>query len=206
MKAMNIAIRLRPIVLLASFILLSACGTTPPTNFYTLSAEIPQVTPPTSATNKVVVGIGPVEVADYLDRNQIVTRSGQTRLNLTEVDHWAGPMENNIANILAINLSRLLPDTRPIARPWPDADTEYRVLLKISRFDSDPAGRVQLNASWAIQLEHTHDIAVIREANISQPPAGKDYDGITQSMSLALATLSEEIALELGKMTSTSTK
>jgi uncharacterized lipoprotein YmbA len=201
MKAMNKATRLGPIALLTSILLLAACGTTPPTNFYTLSAEIPQGISPASATNRVVVGIGPVEVADYLDRNQIVTRSGQTRLNLTELEHWAGPIESNIANILAINLSHLLPDTHPIARPWPDADAEYHILLKITRFDSDPTGKVQLNASWGIQREHTHDIIVIRDAKITQPSTGENYDDITQTMSLALATLSEEIALELGKMT-----
>ncbi len=201
---MNIVTRLRPIALLASIFLLTACGTTPPTNFYTLSAEVPQGMPPASAANRVIVGIGPVEVADYLDRNQIVTRSGKTRLNLTELDHWAGPIESNIANILAINLSHLLPDTHPIARPWPDADAEYHVLLKISRFDSDPTGEVQLNASWGIQLKRAHNLVVIRDANITQPSAGKSYDDITQTMSLALATLSEEIALELGKMTSAS--
>lgn len=204
MKAMNKATRLKSIALLTSILLLTACGTTPPTSFYTLSAEIPQGIPPASATNRVVVGIGPVEVADYLDRNQIVTRSGQTRLNLTEVDHWAGPIEGNIANILAINLSRLLPDTHPIARPWPDADAEYHVLLKITRFDSDPGGTVQLSASWGIQLERTHDLVVIRDTNITQPTAGIDYDEITQTMSHALATLSEEIALELGKLTNAS--
>jgi uncharacterized lipoprotein YmbA len=196
--------RLRAIMLMAAALLLTACGTTSPTSFYTLSAEVPRSTLPANTNNRVIVGIGPVEVADYLDRNQIVTRSGQTRLNLTDYDHWAEPIDSNIASILATNLSHLLPNTHPIARPWPDADAEYHVLVKITRFDAEPTGKVQLNASWAIQLERTHDIVVIRDAIITQPSAGQDYDAITQSMSLALATLSEEIALKLGKMTDAS--
>ena len=184
--------------------LLAACGTTPPTKFYTLSAEVPPGTSPANTTARVIVGIGPVEVAAYLERNQIVTRSGQTRLILTELDHWAEPIESNIANILATNLSRLLPATHPIARPWSDAEAEFHVLLKITRFDSDPAGEVQLNASWGIQGDRTHKIAVIRETSITQPSAGTGYEAITRNMSLALASLSEEIALELGKMTTAS--
>jgi uncharacterized lipoprotein YmbA len=191
-------------MLLMAAWLLAACGTTPPTKFYTLSAEVPQGTLLANTIDRVIVGVGPVEVAAYLERNQIVTRSGQTRLNLTELDHWAEPIESNIADILATNLSRLLPATHPIARPWSDAQAEYHVLLKITRFDSNSTGEVQLNASWGIQRDRARKIAVIREATITQPAAGKGYEAIARNMSLALASLSEEIALELGKMTSTS--
>jgi len=184
--------------------LLAACGTTPRTKFYTLSAEIPQATLPAITAERVIVGIGPVEVAAYLERNQIVTRRGKTRLNLTELDHWAEPIEGNIANILATNLSRLLPATHPIARPWSDADAKFHVLLKITRFDSNPGGEVQLKANWGIQRDRTHKIAIIRDTTITQSSLGEGYDAITRNMSLALATLSEEIALELGKMTNAS--
>jgi uncharacterized lipoprotein YmbA len=204
MKAMMKKQILKTTTLLMAGWLLAACGTTPPTKFYTLSAEIPQDTQPVNLTDRVIVGIGPIEVAAYLERNQIVTRSGQTRLNLTELDHWAEPIESNIANILATNLSRLLPATHPIARPWSDAEAEFHVLLKITRFDSDPVGEVQLNASWGIQQDRAHKIVVIRETSITQPSVGEGYDAITRNMSLALATLSEEIAQELGKMTSAS--
>ena len=153
---------------------------------------------------RVIVGIGPVEVAAYLERNQIVTRSGKTRLKLTELDHWAEPIEDTIANVLATNLSRLLPATHPIARPWSDADAEFHVLLKITRFESNSTGEVQLTASWGIQQDRTHKIAIIRDTTISQPSVGEGYDAITRNMSLALAALSEEIALELGNMTSAS--
>lgn len=191
--------KLCTIILTVGTMLLAACGTTPPTRFYTLSAEAQQQTA-ADKTRSVVVGIGPIEVAPYLERNQIVTRTGQTRLNLTEFDRWAEPIENNIANVLAVNLSRLLPTTQPIVRPWADAGAEYHVLVKILRFDSNPGGDVQLNVSWGIQQSSTHSMPVIREANISQPSAGEDYEAITKNMSVALAVLSEEIASELGKL------
>ena len=184
-----------------TMLLLAACGTTPPTRFYTLSAEAPQKSG-AGQTRSVVVGIGPIEVAPYLERNQIVTRTGQTRLNLTEYDRWAEPIENNIGNVLAINLARLLPTTQPIVRPWSEAGAEYHVLLKVQRFDSDAEGNIQLNASWGIQLRSARSMPVIRDASITQPSAGKDYESITKNMSAALATLSEEIAAELGNLIS----
>lgn len=193
--------KLCTIILIAGTMLLAACGTTPPTRFYTLSAEAPLYAGE-SKSRDVVIGIGPTEVAPYLERSQIVTRSGQTRLKLTEFDRWAEPVENNIANVLAVNLSRLLPTAQPIVRPWSDAGAEYHVLLKVQRFDSDPEGNVQLNASWGIQLSSAHTMPLIRDAAISQPSAGTDYEAITKNMSTALATLSEEIAVELAKLIS----
>ncbi len=192
--------RLRSFALLAVVALLSACGTTAPTNFYTLSAETAEQAPP-GEQKRVLVGIGPVEVAAYLERSQIVTRPGPTRLSLTELNHWAEPVESNVAGVLATNLSRLLPSVHPIARPWTDAEAEYHVLVKILRFDSDSAGNVQLIANWGIQVHATRSMPLIRDAAIRQASIGEDYEAITKNMSLALAKLSEEIALELGKLT-----
>lgn len=188
---------LRFIGLAAIALLIAGCGTTPPTRFYALSPEIPAVADAQMAQQKVIVGIGPIEVAPYLERNQIVTRTGPTRLKVEEFDRWAASIESNIADVLAINLSRLMPDTRPIVRPWPEVDAEYKVLIKFLRFDSDAAGNVQIQASWGIQLRSTQSMALIRDANIFQPSIGEDYTAITENMSTALATLSTQIAAAL---------
>ena len=191
---------IRALALLAVTALLAACGTTPPTNFYTLSPEVAGQPPAAENDHRILVGIGPIEVSAYLERNQIVTRPGPTRLNLTELDHWAEPLESNVANVLATNLSRLLPGIHPIARPWADARAEYQVLLKIQRFDADSEGNVQLSVNWAIQLDSTRSIPLIRDSAITQTSIGADYEAITKNMSLALATLSKEIALELDNL------
>ena len=192
-----LTIRFRLIILLVTA-MLSACATTPPTKFYTLSAQVTEQDNPAVSPRKVIVGVGPIEVAPYLERNQIVTRIGQTRLKLTEFDHWAAPIEDTIANVLATNLSRLLPAAEPIARPWVDADAKYHVLVKILRFDGNATGEVRLDAKWGIQLSGEQRIPVVRDAAIVQPSLGEDYESITQNMSLALAALSEQIARELG--------
>lgn len=183
-------------------LLVSACGTTPPTNFYTLHPEIPIQGEHHSDENKIIIGIGPVEISPYLERNQIVTRTGDTRLNLTDLDHWAAPLEDTIANVLAVNLSRLLPETQPIFRPWSGAETQYHVFIKILQFDSDVKGNVQLKANWAIQNDHSQNISLIRYAGIDQASIGEDYESITKNLSSALALFSREISLELAELTS----
>jgi len=194
-------LRLLGLALITLFI--TGCGTTPPTRFYALTAEAPMADtqqdvslnqPP---SHKIIVGIGPIEVAPYLERNQIVTRSNGTRLNVIEFDRWAASIEDNIAGVLAINLSRQLPQTQPMVRPWPDAKAEYHVMVKFLQFDADEAGNVQLQASWGIQLRSTQDMPVIRDARIALPSIGADYAAITQNMSNALTGLSTQIATAL---------
>lgn len=198
---MSISIKfLRLVTLALASLLVSACGTTPPTNFYTLHPDIPAQIKRDSNLDKIIIGIGPVEVSPYLDRNQIVTRTGDTRLNLTDIDHWAAPLEDTIANVIAVNLSRLLPETQPIFRPWSEAQTQYHVLIKMLQFDSDATGNVQLKANWAIQDDDSQDIAFIRYAVIDQASIGADYESITKNMSSALGSFSTEISLALADL------
>jgi len=188
-----------PYLAIITAVLLTACGTTPPTTFYTLSAEA-QGEAGARDARAIVVGIGPVEVAPYLERSQIVRRTGRTRLQLAEYDRWAEPIENNIASVLSDNLARLMPTIQPIVRPWSEAGAEYHVLVKVLRFDSDADGRVVLNVDWGIQQDGSHSMPVVRRTRIEQMSEGSDYDSITRAMSAALTVLSEAIAVELSKM------
>ena len=55
-----------------------------------------------------VVAVGPVAIPDYLDRPQILTRSGPSELQLAEFERWAGSLEKDVSRVLAENLSTLL--------------------------------------------------------------------------------------------------
>lgn len=186
--------------LVLSTLLIAACATTPPTHFYTLSAEAPETPSDIAPDQRRIIGVGPIAVSPYLERNQIVKRTSATRLDVNDINHWAEPIETNISRIIATNLGRLMPDTQPIVRPWADADVEHHVLVNVTRFDADPAGNVLLEADWGIRLESRQRMPLIRHASITQATLGEDYAAITHAMSLALARLSEQIALELKKM------
>ena len=177
---------------------LGACASTEPTRFYALSAETPAASP--STTPRTIVGVGPIEVAPYLERGQIVTRDSRNRLSLAEFDQWAEPIETNISNVIAANLDTQLPTIQAIVRPWPDADAEYTVVVKFSRFDADKEGNVLLAADWGIQNRREQSIPVIRDSRIRLTGQGSDYTAIAASMSTALATLSQEIATELDRL------
>lgn len=72
-------------------VLLTACGRSAPTHFYLLDSGQPPLT--ADALPAISLGIAPVSVPDYLDRNGLVRRSdGQARLEVSELDIWAEPL------------------------------------------------------------------------------------------------------------------
>jgi uncharacterized lipoprotein YmbA len=179
-------------------VMLASCSTTPEPRFYTLGAVAPtaqggQVT----MDNKVLLGISPVDISPYLDRSEIVTRSGSTQVKLATYDRWAEPLEDMIASAVAENIVRLKPATRAIARPWPEAEVDYMLAIKIKRFDADAKGNIELAASWGIIEQKARKMKTIRESVIRQQGSGADFDAIAQAMSKALLALSSEIAKEL---------
>jgi len=177
---------------------LSACGKTPAARFYTLSSMAsPSAADHTSKKGNTIIGIGPVKVAAYLDRSEIVTRSSPTTIELASFDRWAEPFESMIASSLAENISTMLPSVQAIVDPWPEADIDYQLVIKITKFDSDKDGNIQLYASWGILQYTTRTISSVTESKISVPGSAGDYDAITISMSKALVKLSEEIAAKL---------
>jgi uncharacterized lipoprotein YmbA len=177
---------------------LVGCSTSHPTHFYTLAPTAARATADAAQGQRpVIVAVGPVEVSAYLDRSQIVVREDQTRLRLADFHQWGEPLARNIARVIAENLYALHPQAHPIVQPWSDLPSDYKVVVKILRFDSDPQGRVRLRASWAVLDGKTRRYLAIRDSDISVSARSADYADIALAMSEALRELSEDIAQAL---------
>ncbi|GAB6190600.1 PqiC family protein [Desulfocastanea catecholica] len=50
----------------------------------------------------------PVEIPDYLNRPEIMTRKGRNTVELAEFNRWAGSFKESITAVLAENLGLLL--------------------------------------------------------------------------------------------------
>ena len=198
---MKIINKLQIIFTVGVFLSMAACSTTPEARFYTLS---PMASPPGSSeksiADKHILGIGPVKVAAYLDRSEIVTRSSPTHVELAGFDRWAEPFEDIVASTLAKNISLLLPSVHPIIDPWPEANIEYQLVLKIKKFESNKDGKVTLDVSWGILQHSNRKMKAVYESNIILPGSSGDFDEITKNMSLAIAELSKEVVAELKKL------
>ncbi len=188
--------RLRLGFVLIFLMVLVACSTSKPAKFYTLNSlaqSTTENTPPSGRT--VTVGIGPVTIPDYLDRPQIVTRTSQNELNISEFNRWAGSLDTNVTRVLVENLSALLSPESISVTQWERAGTvDYRIAVDVIRLDAMPDGTVLLKAQWAIQAKPGTLALTARESSFSERIDGESYNARVAAMSRALADLSQEIA------------
>ena len=185
-------------IILCAIGLLTACASTP-TQFYTLEAQSQRpVVSNTVIAKKTLIGIGPLSLPALLDRRQIVTRAENNSVQLAEFDQWAAPLKDNVLAVLSKNVATLQPNAIVRAYPWNAfGDVDYRVIVDISRFDTQLGKSANLEASWAIMEEKNHTIVSNGQANIKQPLNDASYNSAAQALSQLLSNLSQQIALAL---------
>ncbi len=181
-------------VLLMGF---SGCATTQSTRFYLLSSLPQPQTPATGQGEKtnLTLGIGPINIPEYLQRPQIVTRSSRNALELAEFHNWAEQLKSNIAQVVAENLSILLATDQVELYPWPlQSSIDYQVIINVIQFDRNPAGKAVLLAHWSLTDGRGQPVLMGETSHITVQPKGRDYESLVGALSKALADLSREIA------------
>jgi len=200
-----IAVAKRPTLMLATLalaLLVSGCGrplggTPTPSRFYMLTPILAPASSESAAasTRAPTIGVTLVELPDHLRREEIVTRSSENRVDLADLDRWAGQLDANISNVLALNLSTLVPSDRVIVLPSSrSVPLSYRVHVDIARFEQGPGGNVELIAVWQVFRGDGSRLLTMQRADISSPVSGTGYDAIVAAMSRALSDLSRQIA------------
>jgi uncharacterized protein len=189
-------IRILPIIITISLLL--GCSTTsPPPKFYTLSslASSKSAEAPPLKSDIPVVGIGPVEIPDYLDKPEIVTRTATNELLVSEFNLWGGSLKTDIMRVLIENISSLLGSEPVTVVAWrAHIPGSYRIPIYLYRLDAISDGTILLRAKWGIVAKDGKTIDTIRESSITKPAKGKEYNDIVSAMSDVLTDLSKEIA------------
>jgi uncharacterized protein len=148
----------------------------------------------TSAGAQLVVGVGPVEFPDYLRRLPVVKRVAPNRVDLSDEERWAEPLDKNFVRVLSENLATLLNTQRIEKYPWPVKDRiDYQVEVNVERFETTSDGQTQLSASWIIR-DGASDKILYASRTAAGAPAGPDELSASAALSGDLATLSREIA------------
>ncbi len=178
-------------------ITVGGCATSQPTRFYILSAaEDPARAgeTPCPEGSPAAIGIGPVGLPKHLDRPQIMTRKGENELHLSELDEWAEPLEDNIADVIARNL-RSLTCTRVETFPWRESEKiGYRLSVTIVRLDGTPGKQARLDALWSISDEKAERTICTRESRYAEPVSTDTHEALVSAYSRLLASLSRDIA------------
>ncbi|MFZ5761054.1 MAG: PqiC family protein [Thermodesulfobacteriota bacterium] len=188
-------------VLFCALVGFTACATTPPARFYTLSSlPGPGKAQAISTTQRrQVVGIGPIALAQYLDHPAITTRSGDTTLVRSEFDRWGGTLADEISRVLVENMGTLLPGERFLVLPWLEtAAIDYRMQLHITRFEAERQQAVTLNVAWLLFDREGRTPLASGDVALREPVRAEGYGEVTAAMSRALAELSRQIAAAIG--------
>jgi uncharacterized protein len=178
-------------------LILGGCGSTQPSRFYTLDSigNHGVGTQSTLADYNISVSIGPVDIPVYLDRPQIVSRTSQNELTLSEFDRWGGSLKDDIVRVLSENLTEILSQNSVFVSPWGRGNVStYRVTIDIRRFDAMPEGNVLLNAQWTIVGKEGKQILRMRESLITEAITAQTYSAKVSAMNRALEKLSRDIA------------
>lgn len=176
-------------------VLLAACaGTSAPTQFYTLAGTVEAPAAPAQAGKRLSIGIGPVILADYLDRPQIVVRGSPYKVALADFDQWAAPLDTAMPTVLAGNLASLLPQDNVVIvpQPYPIA-LDYQVRININRFDVDQAGNAVTEAQWQIFDVKKSAVVATRNSTLREA-GGAGTEAAVAALSRTLGALSREMA------------
>ena len=193
-------LRRRPVAA-ATFglLLLAACAETSPTRFYTLSnvGTSPSASE-NAAANRLAVGVGPISLPQYLDRPQVVRRSGPNTFDLAGFDSWGEPLEDMFPRVVAENLSALLATDRVFVIPRRRLPTvDYQVEIEVLRFDAEVGGDAVLVARWEI-FDGDGKQLRLDKSTVSEPVAapvvGDSYEPVVAAMSATVAAFSQQLA------------
>ncbi|MDJ0828972.1 MAG: PqiC family protein [Desulfobacterales bacterium] len=185
--------QIRRWMIAAALFAVIGCATTPPPNFYQL--EETASTQLSGLERGIAVGVGPVNVAPYLDRPQVVIRGMGHKLELSEFNRWVEPLTDSIPRVIIVSLSNLLETTRVyrVPRRNETIPLEFRTEIDIARFDGTLGGDALLVARWT--LYGRQETALLTKVSIIREPAGgNDFDNLIAAQNRALQRFSREIA------------
>ncbi len=184
-------------VLLAA-VVVAGCGSTPRSNHYLLTSGAEDV--PTGDTPSL--GVGPVTVPEYLNRDPLVYRRSQNQLQISNEERWAEPLQDGITRVLALNLAAQLNTGNVQAFPYharrrPDMGVKLRVL----RMDAE-ASSARLVAEWLLYRPATGE-ALERRLTTLETAIDPEQDlpaQIPGAYSTLLWDLAEEISGRISEL------
>jgi uncharacterized lipoprotein YmbA len=174
---------------LALALLACACSTTQQPRYYTLE---PLRAADAVPATRVSVLVEPVAVPAEVDRPQIVRATQANEVAIEDLHRWAAPLQDNVATVLADDLSARL-GTRDVATSaelrgaW-----RYRVSVDIREFRSRLGEDARLGASWSVR--RADGATRTGFSSVREAAGGSDFAALAAAHSRALWRMAGEIS------------
>jgi uncharacterized protein len=191
-------------VALTSFVC-SGClffSSSPVPRFYTLHSTVNFAeTAKLDIAPKLIIGIGPVEVPEYQNRPQIVTRNKEGLLTFAQFERWGESLDSGIGGLILENLTEIFPQADFQIFPCNfSIPLDYQVMVNIVQLESQLDKDVFLTTQWTIIDSRTKEMLLTKRSQIRQEINPHTYSGLAQALSKACSALSVEIAENLSKL------
>ncbi len=181
--------------------LLGACsigGSSPKTQFFTLSPVKGAGAPPTAHVAPITVTA--FRVPETLDRREMVRKTGATRLDVLGTDRWGAPLGALARSVLAQDLTDRLPPGAVVAPTAAKTGSGVRYLaVDVATFMPEASGETVLDGEWSLVAAPGAPPAIHRRVHIAVPGGGGGPDGQARAMSQALGKLADRIAAALAR-------
>lgn len=180
-------------LLVAAAGLLGGCGSSPEPVYYALAPEagVPQPGAPR------LIEVRRPALAGYLDRERIVSRVADYRLNLVAGERWGEPLAEMVCRVLAEDLSERLPGSAVFTELAEiAAEPDAIIDLDLQRFDEGADGQVTLRAQVGVEAGHGH-AETARTFVLRQRPRGSGTPALVATMSALLGELADGVAAML---------
>jgi uncharacterized lipoprotein YmbA len=188
---MNAIVR-RSLVTMGMMLMLSACSgfrSSEPQHYLLMpTAKTADV-----AAQNFSIGVGPVHVAQFLQRPQIVTHDGSGNLRIDNNERWGEPLEPSIQRVLVQNLSALTgAQTRNF--PWRQNLTpDYA--LRMDVIDLDKVGNSAiLDVTWSLEDLKNARMLKTQQQRFSTTVAGVGNGSLASAYSELFAQLAQQVA------------
>lgn len=169
-------------------LLLAGCGTSPPTEFITLSTK-PE-TP--CAYHGLPVIVGRVRLPPQLDRLWLTRDETGDQIEVSDNVRWAAPLTSLVRATLAVDLARALPSSTVIVPGEPKPKGPHWVLTVVfTEFQITNTDAVRLTAHWSLvrrKFGCNYRQHVTAKINSQSAPAA------ARAVSIALKVMAEHIA------------
>jgi len=177
------------LIALAFVTMIAAGCASAPSKFYTLNSTAKGDGKSLASYAVVVV---PVSIPAEVDRPQFTVQVAPNRVAVDEFNRWAAPLNENIARVVAGDLSALLGTPRVATGSLANFNPDYRVSLDIQKFESVPGKSVQIEVMWVVR-KSAGSISLSGRTVAAEPVTG-DFDALAAAHSRALAKVSTDIA------------
>lgn len=179
--------------------LLMACQHSPKKNyFYLTPINTTEKSSTDSASVTQLIGLGPIDIPEYLTRSQIIDSQADNSLVMADNAYWAEPLDKSIARVISLNLIHMNVARSIVDFPWRN-DSKPRYSFRLHIDDLSRNGKnATINAIWEL-VDNGNKTTLMRHHFVRSISAESGAKGLAQSYSQLLADLSREMDEALNK-------